>query len=52
MLVRVVISVALAGVILYVTLFFWLKENYVQYNSDGTIKLDMPFLSDSDAVED
>ena len=43
--VRVVITVSLAVVIIFIALFFSLK-NYVVYNPDGTLRLEIPWLMD------
>ena len=52
MLIRIVASVALAAVILFISLFFWLKEKYAQLGPDGTIRLEIPFLMDNAQTED
>jgi len=44
--IRLVMTAALVAVILFVSLFFWLKEKYARYNPDGTIRLEIPFLMD------
>jgi hypothetical protein len=41
--VRIILSAALAIAVLFVALFIGLKR-YIAYNSDGTIRLDIPFL--------
>ena len=45
MLIRIISSVALVAAVLFIALFFWLKE-YAQVNPDGTIRLEIPFLMD------
>ena len=51
MLIRIVTSVALVAAILFVSLFFWLKDKYVKYYPDGTIRLEIPFLMDETAED-
>ena len=51
MLLRTIMSVALVAAILFVALFFWLKEKYVRYYPDGTIRLEIPFLMDEPAED-
>jgi len=52
MILRIIITVALVAVILFISLFFWLKEKYMQINPDGTIKLEIPFLMDDQTPKD
>ena len=52
MIFRAIISVALVAVILFIALFFWLKEKYMRISPDGTIRLEIPFLMDDAHTED
>ena len=52
MIVRIIISAALVAVILFISLFFWLKDKYMQINPDGTIKLEIPFLMEDQTPEE
>ena len=45
--IRLVVSAALAVAVLFIVLFFWLKEKYAQPYPDGTFKLEIPFILDS-----
>ena len=51
MIIKIVLSVALAAVILFVALFFWIKERYGQYYPDGTFKLEIPAIMDESTEE-
>ena len=51
-LIKIVVSVALAVMIVFISLFFLLKEKYVKPYPDGTFKLEIPFLMDEQAPED
>ena len=52
MILKIILSVALAAAILFITLFFWLKDKYMQINPDGTIKLEIPLLMDDKTLDD
>ena len=45
MIFRILLSVALAAVLLFIALFFWLKSKYIAY-PDGTYRLEIPALTD------
>ena len=52
MLIRVAISVSLASAILFVSLFFWLKDKYGRHYPDGTFRLEIPFLLDEPQTDE
>ena len=52
MLIRLVMAFALIAAILFVSLFFWLKDKYGQHYPDGTFRLEIPFLAEETQTEE